>query len=153
MRKTLAALAVVLALTACGTPAAEEPSAAPVAQASSTPSLEPTGGEPSPTGDAPSIDDIITEEAKVAAGEYLAVIPMSRDRLIDQMNQADGIPVDIAAVAVDSLGIDWNEQAARTAATYEDEALTRAELVQQLTSSYEQYTPVQAEYAADQGGY
>lgn len=150
----LAAVAMVLGLAACGStdaPAPAEPSAvAPssVASASVAPS-----GEPSPSDGAPSIDDVIHAEAATIAQGYLDIMGFSRDRLIAQMYDAEGIPVDVATAAVDSLGVDWNEQAVRTAEQYvSEESMTRAELVQQLTSTYDQYTPVQAEHAADAVG-
>jgi hypothetical protein len=148
----LAAVTVVLALAACGseTPATEpSPSVSPVVE-SAAPS---PSGEPSPSGGAPSMDDVIQAEAATVAQEYLDFMGFSRDRLITQLADFEGFPLDLATAAVDSLGADWDEQAVRTAEMYlDEEALTHAEFVAQLTSTYDQYTPLQAEHAADAVG-
>lgn len=149
----LAAVAVVMALAACGsseTPAVElSPSVSPVVE-SAAPS---PSGEPSPSGDAPSMDDVIQAEAATVAQEYLVITGFSRDGLIAQLQVGEGIPVDIATSAVDSLEVDWNEQAVRSATQHlEGERMTRGELVQLLTSEYGQYTIEQAEHAADAVG-
>jgi hypothetical protein len=112
-------------------------------------SAEPSG-EPSPDEGAPSMDDVIQDEAVTVATEYLELTGFSRDGLVDQLAAAEGFPVDLASSAVDSLDVDWNEQAVRSATQHlEGEQMTRSELVQLLTSEYGQYTPMQAEYAAD----
>lgn len=151
----LVAVVVTLGLAACGsdTPTAEPSAGTPAPVASVSPSPEPSG-EPSPPEGAPSIDDVAQEMAAGFAEDYLAIMPMSRDALIDQLasDAGDGFGTDVAARAVDSLDVDWNEQAARAAQEYAAEGMTRAEIVQQLTSSYDRYTVVQAEYAADQVG-
>lgn len=150
----LAAVAVTLGLVACGntdSPAPAEPSAAepsPVVSTSVAPS-----GEPSPSDGAPSIDDLLHDRAATVAEEYLAVRGFSRDGLIDQIANAEGIPADVAATAIDTLDVDWNEQAVRVAEMYTgEETMTRDQLVQQLTSSFDRFTQVQAEHAADQVG-
>jgi hypothetical protein len=147
----LAVIAVALGLAACSSPADSEPAESP-SVVQSEPAEPP--GEPSPGPDANTIADVMLEQAQVAAHEYLVVIAFSRDGLVNQLQTADGFPPDVATAAVDALDVDWNEQAVRTAEFYmESETFTRDALVQQLTSDYDRYTIVQAEYAADAVGF
>jgi hypothetical protein len=134
------------------------PVPAVVAVTTSAPVPSEPAGEPSPPEDAPSIDDAAIAMAAETAQGYLDTIPLSRDGLIGMLTLADQnvYPADIAIAAVDSLGVDWNEQAVLAARTVEpDEASTRAELVAVLTAEFptSMFTQLQAEYAADQIGF
>jgi hypothetical protein len=61
----------------------------------------------------------------------------------------EGFSTSDATFAVDSLSVDWNEQAAKKAEEYlAYTSFSRSGLVQQL--QYEGFTPEQAEYGASQ---
>lgn len=57
-----------------------------------------------------------------SANAYLSMSGFSRDGLIEQLSSpyGDGYEKADATVAVDSLPVDWNEQAARSARQYLD---------------------------------
>jgi hypothetical protein len=80
----------------------------------------------------------------------------SRDGLIDQLSSSagDGYDVADATVAVDSLTVDWNAQAAKAAAQYLSMmGFSCSGLIEQLSSSAgDQYTRAQAEFGARQAG-
>lgn len=85
-----------------------------------------------------------------SAQTYLELQGFSRQGLIDQLEYDDYSTVD-AAAAVDSLGIDYNEQAARSAETYlELQGFSYGGLVDQL--EYDGYTASQAAYGASSTG-
>ena len=96
-----------------------------------------------------------------SAKEYLEYSPFSRNGLIDQLSSeyGSGFNVEDATFAVDYLEqngfVDWNQQAVKAAQEYlEHSSFSRDRLVDQLSSEYgSQFTPEQAEYAADQVGY
>ena len=56
------------------------------------------------------------------AESYLKTMPMSKDRLYDQLTSeiADKFPAEAAQYAVDNIKADWNEQAAKAAKNYRD---------------------------------
>ena len=84
------------------------------------------------------------------AQNYLNVMPISRQRLIDQLVY-DGFSEADAAAAVDASGADWNEQAVKQAVSYLDTMeFTRDELLDQL--EYDKFTPEEAAYAVDNCG-
>jgi hypothetical protein len=63
----------------------------------------------------------------------------------------EGYSTDDATWAVDSLNINWNEQAAKTAKDYLDySSFSRSGLIDQL--EYDGYTATQAEYGVSQAG-
>jgi hypothetical protein len=80
----------------------------------------------------------------------------SRKGLIDQLSSSygDGYDKVDATIAVDSLDVDWNEQAARSAAQYlEMSGFSCNGLIDQLSSSAgDKYTKDQATYGAQQAG-
>ncbi|HBG99697.1 MAG: Ltp family lipoprotein [Rhodobacteraceae bacterium] len=80
----------------------------------------------------------------------------SRDGLIDQLSSpyGDGYDRDDATVAVDSLSVDWNEQAVRSARQYlEMSGFSCRGLIEQLSSDFgEKFTRSQATYGARQAG-
>ena len=80
----------------------------------------------------------------------------SRNGLIDQLSSdaGEGYSVADATAAVDSLGVDWNENAARSAKEYLDmTGFSCKGLIEQLSSSAgSQYTVEQATYGARAAG-
>lgn len=97
------------------------------------------------------------QNALDSAEDYLDFSGFSRLGLIEQLSSqyGDGYAVADATWAVDSLGVDWNQQAVRSAKSYLDfTSFSRQGLIEQLSSSYgDQFTVAQATYAADKLGY
>ena len=91
-----------------------------------------------------------------SAENYLNFTGFSRDGLIQQLSSSagDGYDVADATVAVDSLNVDWNEQAVRSAKQYLDlTGFSCNGLIEQLSSSAgSKYTVDQARYGAQQAG-
>ncbi len=91
-----------------------------------------------------------------SAESYLRFKGFSRDGLIQQLSSSagDGYDIDDATVAVDSLDVDWNEQAAKSAQSYLDfKGFSCDGLIQQLSSSAgDKFTKEQATYGAKQAG-
>jgi hypothetical protein len=91
-----------------------------------------------------------------SAKQYLRVKGFSRQGLIQQLSSDAGSGYNItdATVAVDSLNIDWNEQAARSAKQYlKLMGFSCKGLVQQLSSDAgDGFTVNQANYGAKQAG-
>lgn len=91
-----------------------------------------------------------------SAEAYLRMQGFSRAGLIDQLSSSYGEGYDLndATIAVDSLSVDWNEQAARSAEQYLSlMGFSCSGLIDQLSSSAgEQYTPSQARYGAERAG-
>jgi hypothetical protein len=74
----------------------------------------------------------------------------SRSGLIDQL-KFEGFNQDDATYAVDALNVDWNEQAAQSAASYLDyTSFSRSGLIDQLV--FEGFTQSQAEYGVNTTG-
>jgi hypothetical protein len=85
-----------------------------------------------------------------AARNYIEVMPFSRSGLIKQL-EFEGYSTSDATFAVDELGPNWNEQAARAAKNYLDVMpFSRSALIDQLV--FEGYTREQATYGVDQTG-
>lgn len=130
----------------------------------STPSDETTSSEasaeaPSTTDEAPAENSNLTpsqQNAVTSAQSYLSFSAFSRQGLIDQLSSqyADKYPVKDATVAVDSLNVDWNAQAAKAAKSYLDmTGFSCQGLIDQLASPYaDKYTRAQATYGAKQSG-
>lgn len=80
----------------------------------------------------------------------------SRDGLIEQLSSpyGDGYSVSDATAAVDSLSVDWNAQAVRSAEQYlQMTGFSCSGLIEQLSSEYgSKYTIDQATYGAKQAG-
>lgn len=80
----------------------------------------------------------------------------SRRGLIKQLSSdaGEGYSVSDATAAVDSLTVDWNEQAARSAREYTDmSGFSCSGLIEQLSSDAgSNYTKEQARYGATQAG-
>jgi hypothetical protein len=91
-----------------------------------------------------------------SAKQYLSISGFSRDGLIQQLSSkaGDGYVVTDATAAVDSLDIDWNDDAARSAKQYLSISGFSCEgLKKQLSSSAgDKYTLSQATYGARQAG-
>lgn len=96
------------------------------------------------------------QNAVRTAQQYINMSGFSRDGLIDQLSSeaGNGYEVADATVAVDSLNIDWNEQAARSAKQYLDmTGFSCKGLIEQLSSSAgSQYTVSEATYGAKKAG-
>ncbi|MCV7115513.1 Ltp family lipoprotein [Mycolicibacterium setense] len=98
--------------------------------------------EPAPT--------VSQRNAVRAAKDYLDYSAFSRQGLIEQLEYEDFSTTD-ATFAVDSITVDWNEQAAKAAKAYLDySAFSRGGLIEQL--EYEGFTPAQAVYGATAAG-
>ena len=80
----------------------------------------------------------------------------SRAGLIEQLSSAAGDGYDLAdaTAAVDSMTVDWNEQAARSAKSYLDMmGFSCSGLVDQLSSSAgDKYSESEARYGAQMAG-
>ena len=91
-----------------------------------------------------------------SAKSYLSFKGFSREGLIDQLSSPYGEGYDRydATVAVDSLTVDWNEQAAIAAEQYlKMMGFSCRGLIEQLSSSAgEKFTREQAEFGANKAG-
>jgi len=91
-------------------------------------------------------------QARSAAQNYLSFMAFSREGLIQQLSSSagDGYPRDIATQAVDSLNVDWNEQAVKAAENYLNfTSFSCAGLKQQLSAQAgDKFTKDQAAYGA-----
>lgn len=107
----------------------------------------------------PPPDDGLTgpqRNARRSAEDYIAMKGFSRAGLIEQLSSeyGSGYEEADATAAVDSMNIDWNEQAAREAKSYlEMTGFSCNGLIEQLSSEYgSKYTAAQARYGAEQAG-
>ncbi|MBS0483012.1 MAG: Ltp family lipoprotein [Proteobacteria bacterium] len=91
-----------------------------------------------------------------SAEQYLDMTGFSRRGLIEQLSSdaGNGYGVADATAAVDSLTVDWNEQAVRSAKQYLDmTGFSCSGLIEQLSSDAgSKYTKAQARYGAEQAG-
>jgi hypothetical protein len=91
-----------------------------------------------------------------AAKQYLSFKGFSRDGLIGQLTSefGNGFEVNDATIAVDSMNVDWNEQAAKSAKSYLDMMGFSCDgLIKQLASSAgEKFTESQATFGARKAG-
>jgi len=91
-----------------------------------------------------------------AAKDYLSLTAFSRKGLIKQLSSkyGDGYSVKDATFAVDSLNINYNEQATKAAKSYlQLTHFSHSGLVKQLSSEYGAgYTHAQAEYGVSHAG-
>ncbi len=96
------------------------------------------------------------QNAVRSAESYLAMSGFSRDGLINQLSSdaGDGYDAEDAKVAVDSLTVNWNEQARRSAEQYlAMQGFSCKGLVEQLSSDAgDKYTKAQAEHGARAAG-
>jgi hypothetical protein len=92
-----------------------------------------------------------SEDPREVAADHLDLGGCSRISLIMQLVRSKGYSEAEAASAVDSLSVDWNDQAAKSASEYmESGPFSRAELLEQLV--YEGYTQEQAEHGVSTTG-
>lgn len=91
-----------------------------------------------------------------AAKQYLQTQAFSQQGLIDQLDSSagDGYTVNDATVAVDSLTVNWNNEAVQAAKAYmQTQPFSCQDLIDQLDSSAgDEYTVAQATYGAQQAG-
>ncbi len=107
--------------------------------------------EPEPEPE-PEPDDLTVsqENARGSAADYLEYAAFSRTGLIEQL-EFEGYSTEDATFAVDSLTVNWNEQAAKSAKDYLSySSFSRSGLIEQLI--FEGYTREQAEYGVNQTG-
>ena len=91
------------------------------------------------------------ENAIDKAQSYLDFSAFSRQGLIDQLVFED-FAVEDATFAVDTIAVDWNEQAAKKAQSYLDfSSFSRQGLIDQLT--FEGFSAEQAEYGVTRVGF
>ncbi|MFB7894430.1 Ltp family lipoprotein [Microbacterium sp. NPDC056044] len=116
------------------------------------------GAEISLIAEAPQpVYSLEQQNALRSAESYLDFKGFSRAGLIRQLSSeyGEGYPLEVATWAADTVGADWNAEAAQSAQSYLDfQAFSRDGLYEQLTSEYgEGFTPDQANYALSQVGY
>ena len=91
-----------------------------------------------------------------SAKQYLSMTGFSRAGLIHQLSSdaGDGYDISDSTVAVDSLNIDWNQEAVKSAKEYLSmTGFSCKGLIKQLSSSAgDKYTVDQATYGAKQAG-
>jgi SOS response regulatory protein OraA/RecX len=84
------------------------------------------------------------QNAVSKASDYLDYTAFSRKGLIQQL-AFDGFSIADATYAVDSIAVDWNEQAAKKAVDYLNyTSFSRSGLIDQLV--FDGFTPAQAQY-------
>lgn len=119
------------------------------APTTTAPPPAPTTTSPRPAPAAPS-GTLGQQNALRAAQKYLDYTAFSRSGLIKQL-EYEGYSTADATYAVDTVTVDWNEQAAKKAADYLDyTAFSRSGLYDQLI--YEGFTAAQAEYGVSTTG-
>ncbi len=152
-----------LGLAACGAPkeVGADRNAVPAESTASSPTTTaPTTTAPTttappttapPTTAAPFASETLSQtNARRTADDYLDYSAFSPSGLIEQL-EFEGYSNGDAAYAVDALGVDWNEQAAKMANDYLDySAFARSGLIEQL--EFEGFTPEQAEYGVSTTG-
>lgn len=97
--------------------------------------------------------DLSLEEKNAikTAESYLSYTSFSRSGLIEQL-EYEGFSNEAATLAVDSITVDWNEQAAKEAESYLSYmSFSRSGLIKQL--EFEGFTHAQAEYGVSAVGY
>lgn len=96
------------------------------------------------------------KNAARSAKNYLSFSGFSREGLIQQLSSdaGDGYALADATAAVDSLNVDWNEQAVKSARNYLNiMGFSCKGLIEQLSSrAGDKYTTAQATYGAKQAG-
>lgn len=147
--RSLIILGALAGLTACGE-ASADPAASADAETSAVADAAPAEPDPADTLTGPQ------RNARRNATEFLAMAGFSRDGLIEQLSSeyGSGYSVADATAAVDSLDVDWNEQAARSAQSFlEMTGFSCSGLIEQLSSDAgSKFTRAQAEYGAKAAG-
>lgn len=125
------------------------PSTTPPTQSPAPPTTKPPAAS---SGGLDQQAQIAVQQAK----QYLQTDAFSQAGLIAQLDSPNGggFSVADATAAVDSLNVNWNNEAVQSAKDYMKlEPMSCADLVQQLdSSSGDQYTYAQAVYGAEQAG-
>jgi hypothetical protein len=120
------------------------PTAAPTAPPTTVPPPPPPSTPPTPP------ERVSLQNAKRSARSYLEFTAFSRSGLIHQLEYEGYITAD-ATQAVDSLDVDWNEQAVQSARTYlEYMPFSRQGLIDQL--KYEGFTDAEAQHGVSAVG-
>lgn len=125
--------------------------AAPEAEPAPAPEVDPEpDAEPEPQPAAEPELTVAQDNALRSAENYLGFSAFSRSGLIDQL-EFEGFSTEDATLAVDTVDVDWDEQAAKSAENYLDySAFSRSGLIEQL--KFEGFTAEQAEYGVNQTG-
>lgn len=150
----LGAAAIALAAgLACGGGATPDPQPTPTV-ATTRPTSPPTRTTPASPSASPR-PPISAEQRNAVrdAESYLEMEGFSRKGLIRQLSSSagDGYTLKAATAAVDSMHVDWNEQAARSAQGYLTmQSFSRAGLIRQL--EYEGFSRAQATYGVKAAG-
>ncbi len=130
------------------TPTTEAPTTAPPPPTPPPTTAPPTTAAPALT---PGQDN-----ARRSAQQYLQFQPFSRLGLIDQLSSqyGEGYAYNDAVFAVDSLGVNWNEQAVKSAKQYlKMSPFSRQGLIEQLASpAGEKFTYAEAVYGVNGAG-
>ena len=136
--------------TTAAAPAETEATETEAAEEANVVEAEPEA-EPTPEPEPEPELTLGQQNAIDSAESYLSFTAFSRTGLIDQL-EFEGFSTEDATFAVDSLDIDWNEQAALTAEDYLDlMSFSRQSLLDQLL--FEGFTQEQAEYGVSAVGY
>jgi len=157
-----AAVGILLLISACvGAPQSSAPG---ISDAAETPAATRTPAESARPESKPKSENnkpernrltVSQQNAIESAESYLRFSAFSRSGLINQL-EYEGFSNSDATFAVDSLSVDWKEQAAKSAENYlEYSSFSLSGLIDQLV--FEGFTRSQAEYGAgaafsDQGG-
>lgn len=148
---TSGAVLVAAMLLACG----GNPSPGPTHTTAPTrPTASPSGApthssNPKPSSPPAAVSAEQTNATR-AAMEYLSGQNFSRKGLIDQL-KFEGYPTKAATAAVDSLHMDWNEQAALVARDYlQSQAFSKKSLTSQL--EFDGFSSSQAQYGVAHSG-
>ncbi len=135
-------------LAGISTPSAAQPS--PLAQ-----SQAPAPSKPNTNNAAQSLTGP-QKNAVRAAQSYLSISAFSRDGLIEQLSSqaGNGFNINDATKAVDSLGVDWNQEAVKSAKQYlQMMGFSCSGLIQQLSSrAGAKFTEKQATFGAQRAG-
>lgn len=158
---TTAVAIALLALVGCGSTPVDKVAAPPAQSAAAETTAPAEEAEPEPEPEPEPEYTLAQKNAIRSAESYLAFTAFSRAGLIRQLTSeyGEGFELADAEFAVSTLeasgGVDWNEQAVRSAESYLDfSSFSRQGLYDQLTSEYgEQFTHEQAEYALSAVGY
>lgn len=120
----------------------------------SAPARPPTQTTPAPPAAKPAPGPSLTTSQRNAvrkANDYLDVLAFSKSGLVSQL-EYNGYSTADATYAVNSISVNWNEQAAKKAKSYLDVmAFSRSGLIEQL--EYNGFTRAQAEYGVSKVGY
>ena len=108
---------------------------------------EPKKEEPAKTEEPQIVESMEEQNLRKAAEDYLSLLSFSRIGLIEQL-EYEGYNKDLATKIVDSMNIDFNEQAVITAQNYLDlMSFSKSGLIEQL--EYEGFTPEQAQHGVN----